>query len=88
MNSGVQLKLPEPLPLSVNAAPPGRADVVRAGTDSASEAETDNTKTVPSVIEVSEIGLSAGNWLPASLTVIITVSVSHKMPSLVKNVTT
>ena len=72
----------------MKVAPAGKLEVVRAGIDSASEAVTGSTKAIPSVKEVSEIGSSRGSWLPASMTVITTASVSDKMPSLVKNVTT
>ena len=54
---------------------------------SASLAETLKFKLMPSVVVREPIVVSMGGWLPASLTVMVTRSVSTKAPSVALNVT-
>ena len=73
---GVQSKVPVPFALSMNTAPLGRADVVKDGVLSMSVAETPKFRLTPSFVDCAPIAASTGNWLPPSLTVIVTISES------------
>ena len=83
MKSGVQSKLPVPSVLSVKVAPLGRAEVDRAGIVlSGSEAETEKLRLTPSVVPLEPMAARSGAWLPASVTVITTASLSVSEPSV------
>ena len=73
---GVQSKLPVPLPLSVNDAPAGSAEVASETVPSISVAETPNDSSTFSVVDRAPIAARTGAWLPASFTVIETISES------------
>jgi len=67
----------QPPLLAVNEAPLGRAEVDRAGIVlSGSEAETEKLRLTPSVVPLEPMAARVGVWLPASLTVIVTTSLS------------
>ena len=80
---GVQSKVPEPLPLSTNVAPAGRVEVVSNAISSPSDEETPNSNSMPSGVVCAPIVASTGAWLPASLTVIVTISLSTAAESSV-----
>ena len=86
---GVQLKLPVPLPLSINVAPLGSDDVVKVGVvASGSVAETENARFIFSVVDCAPIAVSTGDWLPASLIVMETISLSPALlSSMAENIT-
>ena len=73
---GVQSNEPEPSPLSVNAAPGGSAEVVSETVPSISVADTPNDSSTFSVADWAPIAARVGAWLPASFTVIETISES------------
>jgi len=82
VKSGDQSKEAVPSPLSVKTAPAGSARAKRAGMVlSASEAERAKLRVAPSVVDLGPIELKSGVWLPASLTVILTTSLSVSSPS-------
>ena len=79
---GVQLNEPLPSPLSVKLAPLGSVEVDRVGVlPSGSEAEMLKLRLLPSLTVLAPIALKRGVWLPASLTVIETISLSEATPS-------
>ena len=84
---GVQLKVPVPLPLFVKVAPEGKVEVVSVGTvPSGSVAEMVKLRFTPSVVARGPMVASTGAWLPASFTVMATISVSFSTPSEARNV--
>ena len=86
---GVQLKLPLPLPLSTNVAPLGSVDVDKVGVvASGSVAATANARFIFSVVDCAPIDVSTGDWLPASLIVMETISLSPALlSSIAENIT-
>ena len=80
--SGVQSNVAEPSPLSVNEAPEGNVDAEKAGmVESASLADSPKLNRTPSVVDWAPIADMTGVWLPASVTVIVTISESVRAPS-------
>ena len=81
-NRGVESKSSVPLPLSVKVATEGKLEVDSTGMVlSASEALTAKLRFMPSVVALAPIALSSGAWLPASVTVTVTTSLSVASPS-------
>ena len=54
---------------------------------SGSTADALKLSSIPSVVDLEPIAASIGRWLPASLTVIVTTSLSTNAPSEAKKVT-
>ena len=82
MKSGVQSNEPEPSPLSMKLAPVGKLEVESKGVaPSTSVALTPKVKFIPSVVPFGPMVASTGFWLPASMTVMVTISESVKKPS-------
>ena len=82
VKSGDQSKDAEPSPLSVNMAPAGSERAKRAGMVlSASLLVRLKLRVAPSVVDLGPIVLKTGVWLPASLTVMLTTSLSTSEPS-------
>ena len=79
---GVQSKVPVPSPLSINEAPDGKVDVVRLGIiPSGSVADTAKLRLTPSSVALEPIEFRIGVWLPASVTLMVTSSLSIAKPS-------
>ena len=77
-----------PSPKSVNVAPEGIAEVESTGIVlSASVADMPKLRLIPSVVDRAPIVAKSGAWLPDSVTVRETTSLSVRAPSVVKNVT-
>ena len=82
MKVGVQSKSAVPSALSTKVAPEGKAEVESTGTVlSASEAVTTKLRLTFSVVLRAPMELKTGVWLPASVTVIVTTSLSESKPS-------
>ena len=83
MNAGVQSNTPVPSPLSTKVAPIGRSVAVKRGKVlSASVAEIPKLRFAPSRTVCCPMVASIGFWLPASVTVMVTISESLRKPSL------
>ena len=80
---GVQSNEPLPLPLSTKVAPAGRADVVSDAMPSPPVEETPKSNCMPSAVDCPPIVARTGAWLPASMTVIVTISLSTAAESSV-----
>ena len=82
MKVGVQSKVAEPSALSVNMAPEGKLEVDSTGTVlSGSVAVITKLRLIFSVVLWAPMFDSSGDWLPASLTVMVTTSLSDSKPS-------
>ena len=87
-NVGVQVRLAVPFPPSIKLAPIGRVDVVRTGVvPSGSDEFTFTVSSNPSVIDCGPIAAITGARLPASRTLMLTISVSTNAPSEARNTT-
>ena len=79
---GVQSKDAVPLALSVKVAPAGSVEADSVGmVASASVAERAKLRLAPSETVWLPMAAKTGGWLPASLTVMATISESEAVPS-------
>src|SRR4030067_548332 len=84
---GVQLNVAVPSPLFVNVDPVGRVDELNVGmVPSGSVADMLKLRLTPSLTERGPIAAKTGAWFPL-FTVMVTISVSTRLPSVARNVT-